>query len=333
MKKHLRMSTTRRIHFLSYSNPLCKIVLTSYPLDSLFTKDGTTNVTQLECPSCNWDEHYSPYLDHIVGSCNGILCLAQYSDGFCVLCNPSLGKFKELPSFQNPQVTCVVSTIYGFGYDHVNDNYKVVAVSYYNASDSIFNFVGKTEVKVYTLGTNFWKNIQEFPFGGVPVECSGKFVSKTINWLASKHESRESPCFIVSLDLENETYQEVPKPDFGEVGDNFLTLGVLRDFLCMLSGHDVWLMKEYGIKDSWTKLYTVSYMRDPNKSYKLYKAVYIFEDDQVLLESIGDWTFKLIVYDSRINTFTFPKFLNNSVYNSKYCGPEVSSESLILPWS
>lgn len=82
-------------------------------------------------------------------------------------------------------------------------------------------------------------------------------MSRKINWLASKHEFRESPCFFVSLDLENETYQEVPKPDYGEVGDNFLTLGVLRDCLCMLSGHDVWLMKEYGIKDSWTKLYTV----------------------------------------------------------------------------
>jgi hypothetical protein len=35
-------------------------------------------------------------------------------------------------------------------------------------------------------------------------------------------------------------------------------LGVLRECLCMISGHDVWVMKEYGNKESLTKLFTVS---------------------------------------------------------------------------
>jgi len=53
---------------------------------------------------------------------------------------------------------------------------------------------------------------------------------------------RESPCFIVSFDLGNESYQEIFQPDYGEVGeDNFLTLGVLRDCLSISSGHVVWI--------------------------------------------------------------------------------------------
>jgi hypothetical protein len=97
-------------------------------------------------------------------------------------------------------------------------------------------------------------------------------------------------------------------------------------------GHEVWIMKEYGNEDSWTKLFTVSYMRDPSKSYYLTKAVYMFEDGQVLLQSLGDWYSKLIVYDPRIGTFKFVKFQNKRVYDPiSVNGPEVCLESLISP--
>jgi hypothetical protein len=82
---------------------------------------------------------------------------------------------------------------HGFGYDHVTHNYKVVVVIQYH----VFNYlpdkdglVNKTELKDHTFGTDFWKHIDEFPFAGVPIEYSGKFVSGTINWLV-KHCDRE----------------------------------------------------------------------------------------------------------------------------------------------
>lgn len=40
-------------------------------------------------------------------------------------------------------------------------------------------------------------------------------------------------------------------------------------------------MKEFGNKDSWTKLFTNSY----NSGYYLTKAIYMFEDDQVFFEA------------------------------------------------
>jgi F-box interacting protein len=230
-----------------------------------------------------------------------------------------------------PLVISHIQTSYGFGYDHVNDNYKVVIILNYYIGVTLEI---KTEVQVYTFSTNCWRNIGEFPFDGIPAELSGKFVGGTIYWLACKDQgTRKSPCFIVSFDLENESFQEVPKPDYGNVDENFVNLGVLRDCLCLICGHDIWLMKECQNKESWIKLFTVSYMRDPSKSYVLDKAIYSFEDDQVLLESRGDWGLRLIVYDHKINTFKFTKFQNKSVYNSIYHGPHVSVESLILPWS
>jgi hypothetical protein len=83
----------------------------------------------------------------------------------------------------------------------VTDNYKVVAVLCYKVHDSSGDLLQKAVVMINTLGTNIWKNIKEFPFDSmIDSSVSGKFVSGTINWLASKCW-RKSPCFIVSLDL------------------------------------------------------------------------------------------------------------------------------------
>jgi hypothetical protein len=93
----------------------------------------------------------------------------------------------------------------------------------------------------------------------------------------------------------------------------------------MISSHDVWLMKEYGNKESWIKLFTVSSMSNP-----LTKAIYIFKNDQVLLESIGAWYKRLIVYDPKSNTFKFKK---QRAYNPSDIPPEACVESLLSPWS
>jgi hypothetical protein len=99
--------------------------------------------------------------------------------------------------------------------------------------------------KIHQRVTNYWKNIGEFPFDGIPAEFLGKFVSGTIYWLTCKDQCiRKNPCFLVSFDLENESFLEVSKHDYGMVDENFVNLGVLRDCLCLICGHDIWLMKE-----------------------------------------------------------------------------------------
>ncbi|KAK2425892.1 F-box/kelch-repeat protein [Trifolium repens] len=339
-KKHLSMSTTRRLHFIRNS---CEHrgTIASCPLQSIFTtccsskktKKQTTvsiNVTQLEYPSYRSD--YPPHI--FVGSCNGILCLAHefsVDDSFVVLLwNPSLRKVKELPQSRYPNLS---SVSYGFGYDFVTDNYKVVAVLCYKVHDSSGDLVKKAVVMINTLGTNFWKNIQEFPFDSIIGSSDpGQFVSGTINWLASKCW-RKSPCFIVSLDLGTESYQKFMLPNYGEVDVFCLNLCVLRDCLSLISGYDVWIMKEYGNKESWIKLFHVSYMEEPISNY-LFNAVYMFEDGQVLFESSEDGDLKLFVYDPKIGNFKYIKFQDKSVHNSpddydNY--PIVCIESLVSP--
>ncbi|XP_058762482.1 F-box/kelch-repeat protein At3g23880-like [Vicia villosa] len=115
-RKHFNLSTTLNLHVISYDGPLDRFVLRSYPLQSLFT-DLTTNFIQLGFP---FNSPYEHYLHYIVGSCDGILCLADFHNTFVVLWNPSIQKFKELSPFEKPQVAG--SAKFGFGYDHVSGN-------------------------------------------------------------------------------------------------------------------------------------------------------------------------------------------------------------------
>ncbi|XP_004486105.1 F-box/kelch-repeat protein At3g23880-like [Cicer arietinum] len=314
-KMHLRMSTTRHLVVLTLTKPSRSLIVKTYPLSSLFT-EITATATQLAYPLNNDNQ-----FEFIVGSCHGILCFA-IDQSVALLWNPSIRKFTKLPSLEYPcRLGCY--TIYAFGYDHFSDTYKVVSVSCYrsfNLTDCFF----KTKVKIHTLGTNSWRRIQDFPTG-VPFEFdeSGKFVNGTINWLASTNSS--SLWVIVSLNLKDECYQELLLPDYGGVDVVTLTIGVLSDCLCILSYSDtfsdVWLMKEYGNKDSWTNSFRVPFMEGVGSPYT--KALYVSEDDQVLLECDS----KLVTYNSSHGTFKTPRIQNIK----GWMVPEIYQESLISP--
>ncbi|KEH32862.1 putative F-box domain-containing protein [Medicago truncatula] len=308
--KHLRLSNTYLVHPNRSSNN----VLQSYLLDSIFTDGVTTNsIAQLELPSNQFS---------CVGSFNGVLLLVSEHGGFLnlLLWNPSIRKFKELPSLEKKQNVLRHELIYGFGYDVTANAYKVVVGLHVRDTNH--------EVKVHTLGTNSWKTIPKFPFGCVPLQFLGKSVSGTINWLVAREYDNKFQDCIVSLDLGNESCKEVLLPK--EVDASTLRLrwylGVLRDCLCLVFGHDVWIMKEHGNNDSWAKLYSVSFMRDFPSSFATIEVLHIFEDGRLLLDCIyeGERTRKLVFHNSRNGTF---KFSESKIMR------DVCVESLISPCS
>jgi F-box interacting protein len=219
-----------------------------------------------------------------------------------------------LPPLENPRKTSPTS-LYSFGYDHFIDNYKIIVISRCN---------NKNEVSVHTLGTDYWRRIDDFPYSGYicyerRVTTEGLFVSGTVNWLVTSG-------VIISLDLDKESYQKILLPASLKVFKDYLTLGVVRDCLCIFSSSkmflDVWIMKEYGNKESWTKLYSVPKMRDRD----LYRceALYIHEDDRMLLMQSFN---KLVVYDSKNGTSNIAEIQNIN----PWMHPQVYIESLISP--
>jgi F-box interacting protein len=198
----------------------------------------------------------------------------------------------------------------GFGYDLITDNYKVV-IAYKVREENNCTFL-------HTLGTNSWKSLPVF-FDIVTVEELGQCVSGTINWLAYKGDLK-SP---FSLDLGNESRQEVLLPDFGKASPYTLQLRVFRDCLCLFCCGDVWIMKAYGNKESWIKLFTIPYMKNPpTQSYSFVNPIHLFDDDQVLLRSEAGLKDRFCFYNCKLGT-------SKSIALGK--NPAVCLESLILP--
>jgi len=62
---------------------------------------------------------------HILGSCNGLLCLFYVNEGYVRLLNPTIEwKSKKSPTLDSYEYHKYWITYYGFGFDHVHDKYK-----------------------------------------------------------------------------------------------------------------------------------------------------------------------------------------------------------------
>jgi hypothetical protein len=95
-----------------------------------------------------------------------------------------------------------------------------------------------------------------------------------------------------------------------------LKLGFFKDYLCVLVGcgrrivADIWLMNVYGKRESWTKTVTVPYMGYNDYHTNINKALYISDDDQVLLEFKKMFQSELVVYDPIYSTLNIQDIEN-----------------------
>ncbi|KAL5070168.1 hypothetical protein RYX36_021055 [Vicia faba] len=265
IKSHVRISTsdptiTNQQLVFSFRKQPWEIV--SYPLKPLFqdpsnpVKPGTFT--------------YSEESFHrIIGSCNGLLCLLDTFPPRCcvVLCNPSLRFISKNSSEPISKDWFMMN--YGFGYDQVNDKYKVLLVVRCKKPDY------QILTKIYTFGQDdYWKTIPNYPYDD-PL-LIGKFVSGTLNWIVS-HENT-----IISFDIQKETYMKMllPQNDSDNNVCKFQELSVLSDCLCVSEYFDsqhfhlvLWMMKEYGVVESFTKFMVIPYdkfIRNQPCSIKLF---------------------------------------------------------------
>lgn len=140
-----------------------------------------------------------------------------------LLCNPSIRKFKILPLI-NPAQN-YFQTLFTLVCHRFTNNYNIIALSLINDGKN-----HKTEINVHTLGTDYWRKIQDFPKHYLLAQAKGIFVSDTVNWLLFSDHGFW--WVIVSLGLENELYQELSHPHYDYQPGNGI-IRVLRDCLCI----------------------------------------------------------------------------------------------------
>ncbi|XP_057486624.1 F-box/kelch-repeat protein At3g23880-like [Actinidia eriantha] len=255
----------------------------------------------------------------VVGSCNGLVCIAIEEDAV-FLWNPCTRKSKRLPDSRvRMKYGCYV--IYGFGCDESSDDYKVVVILCFLGSGGLY----ETKVKVYALRTNSWRRIGDFSYG-IPLDDSGKFVNGSLHWAASGNLGANYSWVIVSLDLAKETYGEVEQPNYGDGGLD-LSLWELKGWLCVLCNYpgthvDVWVMKEYGVRESWTKLFVISYLPEPSND-GFSRPLCISKNGEILLQ----YGSQLVLYNPKDGTSKILDIQN--IYD--FLEADTYVESLVSP--
>ncbi|KAL2227812.1 F-box/kelch-repeat protein At3g23880-like [Sesamum indicum] len=260
------------------------------------------------------DPMYNPdYSIRIVGCCNGVICILIDRKRF-FLWNPSTRMSKKLPDIDDKLKHGDI-TKFGFGVDGSGD-YKVFAVL------SVFWITGKYQAtgNVYSLKTNSWRRIKDRD--EVSFDEGGKFVSGKLHW--GKKSGRDLRWDIVSFDLEREVYGVVEQPSYRQGGFK-PSLGVLDGCLCVLCDYcdnclDVWLLKEYGVSESWSKVLTIPYPRD-GWAGPFSTPLFIGPERAILVVN----GFIFVVYCPKDNQLSSARIVNSDDIH----GAEVYVESLV----
>ena len=155
----------------------------------------------------------------------------------------------------------------GFCYHSETNDYKIVKISYCNWS---LNLGGTPlQAEIYSMNSGSWKRL--YPHFTPDILLFNihtdlfliPFFSGALHWMVYVSKGKEEPArpFILTFDVNEEKFRMMETP-----------FAVIRSYLCPLvfkrklaltekEGDplflNVWVMKEYGVHQSWTKLFVV----------------------------------------------------------------------------
>ncbi|KAK3411385.1 hypothetical protein EUGRSUZ_I00151 [Eucalyptus grandis] len=254
-------------------------------LCSLFSNESLAMPSQSEIgmPFANPRNIHGP-----VGSCNGLICVKEISarryGQTMYLWNLFARKHKVVPRsgldsrFFLVGFPCGVlgipREVLGFGFDARSNDYKIVKILY--LLDNNHRCIGgmKPWVETYSLGIDSWRRLE----CEVPAICDDEqavFLNGNMHWSALEFDvpwAESKYVSIVSFDVAGEVFDEMPLPEEIVRMDNgrlSVYLAVLNDLLAVFVnlmkalGHpgpdsvcSIWVMREYGVHESWTKMYS-----------------------------------------------------------------------------
>ncbi|XP_030966974.1 F-box protein CPR1-like [Quercus lobata] len=181
----------------------------------------------------------------------------------------SIRMFKRLPDTCLGQLKGVTL---GFSYHPENNDYKVVRISCL----SLFTH----EIEVYTLSSDSWRSVGTTSLTATNVMFYDKnhplpipLVNGALHWVSNAVEGEENHWsrMIMAFDVNSERFRELALPD-GSVDENTFQrfLALFKGKLALLAWehreqpgtqYSIWMMKEYGVIESWNKLFVVPFER------------------------------------------------------------------------
>ncbi|KAJ0453788.1 putative F-box domain-containing protein [Helianthus annuus] len=142
-----------------------------------------------------------PYKEkHIVGSCNGIICVYEYDRSIIHLWNPCIRRKVSL-RFLPPWLPGLAL---GFGFDPSIEDYKIL----WTASGGVSS--------VYTMKTHTWREIPSPAMDSLSFVKSPMCLFDGALYWAVKRHFRHSCCCMMTFDLSSEVFStiELPEPSW-----------------------------------------------------------------------------------------------------------------------
>ncbi|KAJ8420739.1 hypothetical protein Cgig2_010909 [Carnegiea gigantea] len=216
---NLHFDKTLTLTLTQMGNANLRFIFSS-PYLSCADFDTFGNITELDHPLRKIGQGFVD----VVGSCNGLLCLCKcYYDSDLTLYNPTTRTILK-------------------------------------SSDEFLNTPFWNEVMVYSLRADSWTRVRDFPHHFSPRCKDGVFCHGNLHWATGDFDGVNLYNSVVSFSLRDNKFNEVQQPHYE--GDFVaLHVGVLDGCLRLLANDldeaDLWIMKEYGVVGSWTRLFRI----------------------------------------------------------------------------
>jgi len=292
---------------------------------SLILRHNNTDLHHLHFPNLTTAiplNHPLFYTNRIefFGSCNGLLCISSNTE--TAFWNPNIRKHRIIPYLpiafprSDTNIHFASISIHGFGFDPFSSGYKLLRISWFV---DIHNHTFDSYVSLFTSKTNSWKVLPDVEYALCYENTMGVFVensnSSYLHWMMTRKFDGFQPLLIVAFNLTLEIFNEVPFP--GEIGvaskGRFeINVANLGGCLCLIANHhtkiDVWVMKEYGCRDSWCKLFTLMKLCFVLPLKSLSPLGYSSDGKKVLLEVNHK---KLVWYDLKSHQVSYVEGIPN----------------------
>ncbi|XP_021724480.1 F-box/kelch-repeat protein At3g23880-like [Chenopodium quinoa] len=275
----------------------------------------------------------------VVGCVDGLICLWDETHELnpVTLWNPAIRKSYQVPNLyckpSGSRSLTYLKCSFGFGFDAVANDYKILRIAFwfrnFTASRTVdrrpLSFSTKPvacSADIFSLSTKSWRcvsNSVSLQQLSVPV-----FVNGALHFLTRKDGNQ---CCIVYFSLNAETFMEMACPEGGKLNidsDHRIVGSAGTIFLLhQFPGYryDIWVMKEYNVEESWTKLCKIELELFPGFGWK--QLLSINRNGGLIICGTGSWICYPHVEGVQILDFQ-PL--------DSYIGPhaEVYSESLVL---
>ncbi|KAI8011302.1 F-box protein CPR1 [Camellia lanceoleosa] len=157
--------------------------------------------------------------------------------------------------------------VLGFGAHPMTHEYKVVRIVY--EKEHINQFKVPPKVELYTQRIGSWREIDSAaapPYYIVEFMWSQAFMNGAVHWVA--YDPSVVGGFrnlIVSFDMVSEAFSEMMLPPaLAGQRSTCLSIKLFGESLAVFCGAEmgrssccIWVMKEYGVAESWTKLFSI----------------------------------------------------------------------------